>query len=72
MVHAWKTYLRILKDKHGRAGVTNISFRNFKTKVYTFRQTKLGLRHAYLKRIIQRCGIASLPLNIDCPKPHVA
>ena len=72
MVDAWKCYLKILRDKHGRDGVTNVTFRNFKTKMYTFRQRKLGLRHVYVKRILEECGVSTRPLDIECPKPHVA
>jgi len=71
MVDAWKTYLRILTDKHARAGVTNMTFRNFKTSVYTYRQKRLGLRHVYLKRILEKNAIDSRPLEIECPRPMV-
>ena len=69
--NAWNTYMKVLAHPRERAGVTNIGFRNFKTKIYTYRQKRLGLRHVYFKRVLDQSGIDTHPLNIVCPKPAI-
>ena len=66
---AWTMYMRVLENPRARAGVVNVGFRNFKTKIYTYRQKRLGLRHIYLKRVLDQTGINTSPLNVQCPKP---
>ena len=63
-VDAWQVYKRVLENPRRRDGVTNISFRNFQTKMFTYRQKRLGLRHTYMKRIVDKCGIFTRPLSL--------
>ncbi len=61
---AWERYSAVLRT--GKVdGVTNLSFRVFQNRVFSYRQERMGLTPLYLKAIVQNDGISTRPLAIQ-------